>query len=509
MKALSAADLIRPVPAWRLWSVASALAACETWLNFAARPGLNWLLSTLASSLLFISFSAHSGKPASRGALTSLLLACLLAGGICVTADGFMEALLLAGVLGSLATAVVISISTDARDVGLAQLLLSPALAGVAMLREARKRFCEGLGSTRAESNRPVMRGIALAAPVTVLFSLLLSNADPLLAAWRDSLVRALQDLSFLGRGGCFALFGIVSLGTLGLALEGVPSLPASSHRPEERILTLGPIERRIVLWAVVMLFALFLALQVSHLFGNPAALRGNGVTYAQTVHQGFNELTLVASLCALLLILLSKSSASGALTPVERTLSGVLILQTLLLLVSAFHRMALYESVYGYTELRLFVQVYIGWVGIVLIGLGVELAARPDFNRLTRRCAVLALSILAALSYWNHAGWIAKANLQRFQRSGLLDVQYVAHSLGPDAVPVLVNELPQLPEPLQAQLRHCLSFFYTSNASDADSRAWYEWNYRRSRLNDVLRQAALTTATPSDSKDKNAPCYR
>ena len=48
--------------------------------------------------------------------------------------------------------------------------------------------------------------------------------------------------------------------------------------------------------------------------------------------------------------------------------LSSVLILFVLVLLLSAFRRMMLYEAAFGYTELRLIVYVFMGWLGLLLL---------------------------------------------------------------------------------------------------------------------------------------------
>ncbi len=500
----------RTVSAWRLWFGAPALAGCETWLNFGASPGLNWLLSTAASSALFVAFSQWRPVPVSWRRLSPLVLALLLAAGACITADASMDWLLVAGIFGSLAVALLRTTAASDRDVGMTELLFSPAIAGVAVTREARRRLGEGLSSTQAESSRPIRRGLALAAPVTLVFALLLSNADPLLASWRDSLVQALKDLSFLSRTACLALFGTVAFGSLSLALEAAPNSAAVTKPFRERQSPFGRTERLIVLWAVVGLFALFLALQVSHLFGNPAAVPGNGVTYAQSVHQGFAELTVVASLCGVLLIFLTKSSETGSLERRERCLSVVLILQTHLLLLSAFHRMALYEGVYGYTEMRLFVQVYIAIVGAALLALGSELLRLPDFNRMARRCALLVFLCVAGLTYWNHAAWIARANLARYERTGMLDTRYLTLTLGADAVPALLEALPRLPESMKREIRACLASVYLSDIRASEPRAWYEWSYRRSLLDSSLRRANLTIlADGENSGVATYACYQ
>ena len=147
--------------------------------------------------------------------------------------------------------------------------------------------------------------------------------------------------------------------------------------------------ERLIVLVSVVTLFSIFFVLQISRLFGNSGGLAGSGITYAQAAHEGFGELTIAASLCATLLIGLAAGSIGGVRSRTERALSAVLILQAQLLLLSAYHRLEIYEDVYGFTELRLYVQCYTGVVFVALGQLALEILgdltfdALPDTGRL------------------------------------------------------------------------------------------------------------------------------
>jgi hypothetical protein len=482
-----------------LWLAALLLAACETWIDFDARPGLNWSLSVLATAGLFAAFSRMRNAPWSWPRMLPLLGACTLACAAAITASAFIDGLVLIGTPALLALTMLSSNRRNAADqFGMSDFLLAPLRAAADILREARRRIGEALGYAGAESSLPFLRGIAMAAPVTLVFGLLLSGADPVLAHWRDTLIQAIRSLSFLGRVSCFVAFGVASLGALGIALTAAEGSDRRSQLPSDPSFVLGNTERRIVLCAVICLFGVFLLLQASRLFGNAAAISGNGVTYAETAHQGFVELTIVSSLCAALLIALTKSSVSRRLHAIERSLSLAVVLQTQLLLVSAFSRMCLYEDAYGFTELRFLVQVYIGVVAIGLAALALEMLALPDFSRLAQRCAATVFIALLALVYWNHAGWIAQANFRRYERTGNLDIPYAAFGLSPDAIPEIVDYLPRLPLPMRAQLRSCLLSAYGSDTqNNAASLAWYERSYRRSRLQSAIHQ--LTVETGAD----------
>jgi hypothetical protein len=489
-----------PVHACRLWFAALMLAGCETWIDFGARPGLNWLLSALLMSIAFAAFLRAAGKRASWQRMAPVMFACVLAGGAAITASPVLDALVLLGALAALAVGLRLRAGTITPErLGAVELVLSPATAGIQVLREAGVRMGDGARELRAESSVPTLRGVAMAAPITLGLALLLSNADPVMAYWRDSTLRALQELTFLGRTIFFAIACTVLLGSFGLALRPAISPDPSPRHPGRTGFRLGTTERAIILTAVVALFGLFIALQISHLFGNAAELPGTGLSYAQATHQGFAELTIAASLCVVLVITLTGSAGATGLCRREQILSVALIVESQLLLLSAYRRIAAYEDAYGYTELRLFVQFYEGCVLIALALLALQVLRRPDFRRFARHCAVTACVALSALLYWNHAAWIARANLARYQRTGVLDLPYLANSLGPDAVPELLRSLPALPPATQDRLRSCLRARYTpKNVDRLGAYAWYEWSYRREELKSALALDGLVAGGSS-----------
>jgi hypothetical protein len=153
----------------------------------------------------------------------------------------------------------------------------------------------------------------------------------------------------------------------------------------------------------------------------------------------------------------------------------------------------------------------YIGVVCVALAALALEILGSPDFNRLARRCAVTVVLALTGLVYWNHAGWIARANLDRYERTGMLDLPYVVASLGPDAVLEVIDYLPRLPIPIQIRMRSCLHNIYASAIDDqAVKHAWYQWSYRRSLLESTLRRENITAPPQADSQVQTRDsCYR
>ncbi|MGH7720558.1 MAG: DUF4153 domain-containing protein, partial [Gemmatimonadaceae bacterium] len=330
----------------------------------------------------------------------------------------------------------------------------------------------------RADRSVPAMRGIALALPVVVFFGLLLSGADPRMAAWRDALAAMIADWPFMPRLVFFGVLGVLTLGTYGAALR-----PRERQAPfvvPVRAPRLGTTERAIILGSVAGLFALFLVLQLTYLFGNAPAVRGSGVTFAEYARRGFGELTVVATLCTVLILAIDPRDARGARHGMVRGLEMAVIAELQLLLFSAYHRVALYEGAYGYTRSRLYAQVYMVVVSGMLLMLAYEVWKSLDLRRLMRRAALLSGAALAALTYWNHEAWIAKQNLERFAKTGKLDSGYLASGLSLNAAPVLVWALRTLPEPERSELRTALHGRYRQRLARMDKPRWYEWNYHR-----------------------------
>ena len=90
----------------------------------------------------------------------------------------------------------------------------------------------------------------------------------------------------------------------------------------------------------------------------------------------------------------------------------GVVVL-TLALVVSAFHRLFLYEQAFGLTMLRLYAQSAIVWVGLVLVFLGVWIAgvgARRTW--VWSAAGVTALLMLFAMNVLNPEAFVVRHNV-------------------------------------------------------------------------------------------------
>ena len=143
--------------------------------------------------------------------------------------------------------------------------------------------------------------------------------------------------------------------------------------------------------------FLVFLVAQATVVFGGHDYLESTtGLTYADYVHQGFGQLTVATALT--LLVVWAAARKAPRETSSDRTwlrsALGLLCVLTLVVVASALYRMHVYQEAYGFTRLRLLVDVFEGWLGLLVLGVmaaGVGLRGGgchgPRSSRAPRRC--------------------------------------------------------------------------------------------------------------------------
>ncbi|GII75270.1 hypothetical protein Sru01_02520 [Sphaerisporangium rufum] len=321
---------------------------------------------------------------------------------------------------------------------------------------------------------RPLAAGLGLAALLTAVFGLLFASADPVFSALVERLVTTPEwatsvPVRLVMFAGFAALVGAATLVALRPVAE--PAVPRP-RRPVARGVWLPP------LVAVDLLFAAFVALQLTTLFGgNRQVLRTAGLTYAEYARSGFFQLMTVS------VLVLGIVAIAGLLAGEERRVLaatlGPLCVLTLVVLVSAWHRLGLYTDAYGLTRLRASVGATIWWLGaifVMVLAAGVLRLAGRSPARLPRAVVLVTAVTFLAFAGWNPEQRIAETQIQA-RGVDRLDVRYLA-DLGADAVPVV----DRLPEPA----RSCL--LYRMAAAAPRDEGWAGWNLPRGRARELLR---------------------
>jgi hypothetical protein len=332
---------------------------------------------------------------------------------------------------------------------------------------------------------RKVVFGLLLSAPILFVVIALLASADRIFQSWLSEIPRWIGDLSLAD--------GILRIGVaVGIALytfcylwgilfpktveAGVPTESlADSPSVEGRKISLDPITFLTFLISINFVYVLFAAIQFSYLFGAAKGLLPIGVAYAEYARRGFAELVLVAVInMGLLLAGLNLMRRTGRVVEtLRKLLLTMLIGCTIVMLVSAYGRLSLYEEAYGYTQTRLLVHGFMLFLGILL-----SLAFfRIWWERISLSKAYIgcAISAYVVMNYANLDHKIAVNNIERYERTGIIDLAYLGE-LSTDAMPALLKLQAEHPE------LHSLAETLETMRAAAHDDTWPSWNLSKSR---------------------------
>jgi Domain of unknown function (DUF4173) len=323
-----------------------------------------------------------------------------------------------------------------------------------------------------AATARPLAGGLAASLPLLALFGGLFAWADPAFAELAgDALPTGLELAHPEAR-----LALLVAVPTLAAALveAGARQPPATSPARRRR----GTTEWAIALGLLDALFAAFVTVQVAVLFGgDDHVLRTAGLTYAEYAREGFVQLVVVAVLALALVAVVAGTTRPETAwrSRLLRSVLGLLIILTLVVLASALHRLGLYEEAFGFTRLRLGVHAFMLWIGglFVLALAGIAIGGGRWLPPVV--AAGTGLFVLA-FALANPDALVAERNLERAAETGRIDAAYLA-GLSADAVPALAgSRLPGVRPLLERQA-----------ARLAEPDGWAGWNVSREQARRAL----------------------
>jgi hypothetical protein len=175
------------------------------------------------------------------------------------------------------------------------------------------------------------------------------------------------------------------------------------------------------------MVYSVFCYIQFSYLFSSVFSLLPEGFTYAEYARRGFFELIAVAIVnVAIVLGSLNFTKLTGVhLSKAFKILNCGLIVSTLVMLLSAFFRMYLYEEVYGYTYLRVFTHLFM----LMLFFLLVVTLYRVCLGKLNlaKWYIVIGLTSYVLVNYLNVDVFIAAKNMELYYKTGTIDINYLS----------------------------------------------------------------------------------
>ena len=336
-----------------------------------------------------------------------------------------------------------------------------------------------------------IIRGILLALPILGLLTWLLASAD---LVFQQKLQDVADDNLLL------RLFYIIAIG---YAVAGV-FLHAAHKSQDDKLIGedkpfvkrfLGFTESMIVLGSVILLFFSFVSIQFQYFFGGEKNIGLEAYTYSEYARRGFSELIIVAVICLFLII--SLTLVTKRLTKTHHQYFNgfniVLVVQVLVMLFSAYRRLQLAVDWHGFSRLRLYPQVFMVWLGILLVAVAILVAL--DKERYFAFCVLLACTGFAAsLPIINVDAAVVHHNAQRMITEDThFNVTHLAN-LSLDAVPALVEEFQnktydkEIHEGLGAALQ---CHWHSEDYADSLTPDWKAFNLSEYQAGQVMYDVA------------------
>lgn len=447
-----------------------------------------WAWGALVACMVL---SRRLKAPFGGDVLPFTILAFICSGLVAVRASPTLSAL---NVCATLTAATLLSLRTRAGSLrrapvldytrGLAAVALDAATGAFGPLAGALAHVTTGMPNSRLKG-LALIRGALLTVPALVFFGILFLSAD----ASFERLVRDIITVDtwtplnhLLVVAGITLVFAGVLHRRLAARRDG--SLGSRSTRSS----SLGLVEAGMLVGALDLLFATFVALQIPHFFGGSWTLASTpGLTAAEYARRGFFELIVVEAVAIPILLAAEAIMRGKARRHVTtfRILAGINLGLLGAIAASAALRLLLYRSAFGLTETRVYVGAALVWLVAVLVILAVTvLTGRHD--RFAFGAIIAGFTVLLALNAANPDGLIASTNLARAKKGvsvgagykGLsFDVAYNA-GLSADAFPSLLAGMGSLDGPDRMRLVELLQRRQVSRGAGG----WRSWNLARQR---------------------------
>ncbi len=370
--------------------------------------------------------------------------------------------------------------------------------------------FKWSINSKKSTPNRILLRkiliGIAVSIPCLIIITFLLMNADLVFESKIDLMLNSVENLlgpeailkTTIGTLAGFYLFGLFfiifkkkkenSLEVSNSAIKDgnnldIFTIKKDISKPQGDVVIIS-----VMLISILAIYTMFAIIQFKYLFAG-ASLPAD-LSYAQYARRGFFELLFLSfiniGLILTIIYLVRNNSNSSNSSKLIKILMLYLCAITIMLLVSSFYRMALYNNEYGFTELRILVVIFLIFEAIGLL-VTFYYIIKPKFNILAFY-SVVCLIFYLTVNVINLDYIIAKENIDMHYEGKDLDVHYL-YRLSADAAPQMKRLLDDNDIFIQ---RMAQDYFEKIDYQATYTKDWRSFNLSRDKALKIINELNL-----------------
>jgi cellulose synthase/poly-beta-1,6-N-acetylglucosamine synthase-like glycosyltransferase len=195
--------------------------------------------------------------------------------------------------------------------------------------------------------------------------------------------------------------------------------------------------------------------------------------------------------------------------------LSTALVALLGVMLLSAFLRLQLYETAYGFTRLRAYTHFFIYWLALALI-VFLALLYRRELRRFAPAAFLGSMGFAATLNLINVDGFIAQRNIQRFMSGeGFetaegrsypeVDISYLL-TLSTDLMPTMARFADEAPPKVRNELISEIACRVNAGWSTYNRDSWQSHHFSMASAERILDDLADELGLYSVEWDEDVP---
>ena len=227
----------------------------------------------------------------------------------------------------------------------------------------------------------------------------------------------------------------------------------------------------KLLLTVLNFIYVVFDIIQIRSLFFHQVS---TGIKYAEYARSGFFQLMII-SIINLVIILVTKKVKEKDNGYIKIS-SLIMVFLTLIIIISSFMRMNLYEAAYGYTFLRL--TVYLTLITEIILLLPTVFYIIKDNINIVKYYLIILTVVYTIFGLSPIDYIIAKRNINRYYNDSKLDIEYLMN-YSYDNISLLVDLYNKTDD---NELKTDLYNYLKTMKNDSKIKSFQEYNISRSK---------------------------
>lgn len=343
------------------------------------------------------------------------------------------------------------------------------------------KRSTNIRNTRKKSTNRNIIRGLIISIPLLIVILMLLTCAD---MVFKNYIINISNIFKYIKIWKIISHL-LVVIFIFFIMFSYIWSFKYNCFEGEDikKNVQWEPVTVLTIIFMINIVYLLFSIVQFSYLYGGASNFLPLKFTYSEYARKGFFELFAVTIINFTILLCSMKyiKTYNKVINITANVLLTLLVGFTVNMLFSAHFKMSLYEQIYGFTYLRIFVHIFMLMLFMLFIVALIGIWNRK--MKLNKVLIVVVLSMYILLNFVNVDKIIAGKNIDIYYKTQKIDVLYL-ECLSYDAIPEIVR----LKNDSNIKVASEVNIYLKNMKKELSQKhSWYEFNYSKSRARKAI----------------------